>query len=113
MVDIGQFIDIICSRRNGASRKEINETALKFGYEIKPYLWNRIHYAILRSGAVNIYCEKRRWYSFESHYYKKLVKFVNENEKDKTYMGMAMGCVPYWITENYELFNKTFKEKDF
>jgi hypothetical protein len=113
MIETGQFLDIICSRKKGASKKEINETALKFGYEISPYLWYRIHYAISNGGSINIYCKNKRWFSFENYYYKRLVKFVNENEKEKTHMGMAMGCVPSWITDNHKLFNEIFKFSDF
>ena len=110
---IEDFISIMCARKNGASRKEINETALKFGIEIKPYVWNRIHYAVSRGGSIEIYCEKKRWHSFQRSYFKSLVKFVNENEKGVTYMGMAMGVVPAWINDKHEIFNEIFNVNDF
>jgi hypothetical protein len=108
-----QFINIICSRKNGASKKEIFQTAKLFGFEIKPWMWNRIHYAISRGGSIPIYCDKKRWYSFESSYYKSLVKFVNNNEKGVTAMGMSMGVVPTWIDNKHDIFNSIFKHEDF
>lgn len=114
MIDIDGLFNFICSRRKGATKKEINKIALMFGYEIKPYEWRRIHYALARrSGCLDIYCENKKWFCFRSYYYKNIVEFVNNNTKEKTYMGMAMGGVPFWIQENYELFNKVFKLEDF
>lgn len=110
---IEEFIQIICSRKNGASKKEINSTAKLFGFDVKPWMWRRIHYGISRGGSIGLYCENKRWYSFQSDYYKSVVEFVHNNEKGETSMGMSMGCVSYWIDENHDLFCEVFNINEF
>lgn len=110
---IEEFIQIICSRKNGASKKEIFETAKLFDLNIEPWMWSRLHYAISRGGSIGLYCEKKRWYSYQPNYYVSIVEFVSKNEKGVTDMGMAMGCLSRWIDDYHDIFCKKFPLCDF
>lgn len=106
---IEEFINIICSRKIGASKKEIIETAKLFDFNIDNSMWNRFLYVQSKGKDIGLYCENKRWFSTNSNYYKSIVIFVNNNEKGITDMSTSLGCISAWIDNNHDIFIKNFK----
>ena len=110
---IEEYIQIICSRKIGASKKEIIETAKLFGFNIDRRIWNRFLYVQSKGKDIGLYSENKRWFSTNSNYYKTIVNFVNNNEKGITDAGMSLGIISSWIDNNHGIFVKTFNINEF
>jgi len=112
---IEEFIQFICSRKKGSSKKEIFETAKLFGFKIEAQMWNRFKYIQSKGKDCGLYCESKRWFSINSNFYKSIVIFVNKNKNEKgiTDAGMSLGCISSWIDNNHDIFVKIFNVNDF
>ena len=110
---IEDLIHITCSRKNGASKKEIFLAAKAFNLEIEPSTWRRFLYVVSKGRCPDLYCENKRWHCYESEYYKSIVEFVANNKKGVRYMGMAMGVISTWINENHDTFKTIFNPVDY
>lgn len=107
------LLRILASRKNGTTKGDFFAACQKFDLPVSEREWNKVNYLNKKNISLGLYNEGNRWYCDESYYYIALVKFVLENPKEKTDMGMAMGAVPSWIRDHHKTFISMFKLSDF
>ncbi|MGL6121364.1 MAG: hypothetical protein ACRC0V_12785 [Fusobacteriaceae bacterium] len=105
------LLNIICSKKNGATKKEIELIFQKFETEINKQVWNKI-FNLRKINAYILICKGKRWHSTEKEFYKMIICHVLNNDKGNRFLGM-IDSIPFWVDERNELFKSIFHLSDF
>lgn len=109
-VNQDDLLNIICCKKNGATKKEIELIFNKFETKINKQFWNKV-FNLRKINDYILICKNKKWYSNDIEYYKAIIIHILSNKKS-SYLGAGI-AIPHWILERVELFKSIFQLSDF
>lgn len=114
-MDIQLLLELICSKKGGATKKEIKHILKLFlisDHEIK-WLFNRIYHVRWRTETFSVILlnNDKKWYTFDNQEYCRII-LRKLSEYSQKPVEKPVG-IPFWIYEEHDLCFSVFSSSDY